>query len=89
MDKDRKKQRSEALKGLKKIAGEVTDGFVELMDKTRSHLDELDPLGMLDQCNFLKLKYKQNSNKIILRINLINLVYKYFALLSSKGCSKK
>ena len=45
MDKDRKKQRSEALKGLKKIAGEVTDGFVELMDKTRSHLDELDPLG--------------------------------------------
>ena len=42
MDGGRKN--SEGLDPFKRIASEVTDGFVQLMDKTRSQLEEMDPL---------------------------------------------
>ena len=39
-----KRGRQEALDSIKQMAGEVSEGFCELMARTRSQLGELDPL---------------------------------------------
>ena len=56
-----KRGRQEALDSIKQMAGEVSEGFCELMERTRSQLGELDPLEA-------QVSHQHHSDLIILTI---------------------
>ena len=61
-----KRGRQEALDSIKQMAGEVSEGFCELMERTRSQLGELDPLEAQVSHQHQGLDYSTTHPSIVL-----------------------